>query len=136
MTATMRLTLRAGEKIYVNGAVLKVDRKTSIELLNDAAFLLEAHVIQPEAANTPLRQLYFMAQTMLIDPEAAAEAREMFLGSCARARAAFSDAEVRSGLAGLDELVASGRVFEAMKIIRGLFPLEQAILSASATEAA
>ena len=56
----MLLKLRAGEKLYINGAVIKVERKATIELLNDATFLLEAHVIQPDEASTPLRQLYFV----------------------------------------------------------------------------
>ena len=32
----MHITLRAGEKLYLNGAVLRADRKVSIELMNDA----------------------------------------------------------------------------------------------------
>ena len=64
----MRLSLRAGERVYVNGAVLRVDRKVSLELLNDATFLLETHVLQAEAATTPLRQLYFAVQALVIDP--------------------------------------------------------------------
>ena len=66
--ATLRITLRAGERVFVNGAVLKVDRKTTLEFLNDVTFLLEGHVIQAEDATTPLRQLYFTVQMMLIDP--------------------------------------------------------------------
>ena len=74
----MRLKLRAGEKLYLNGAVIKVERKATIELLNDAAFLLEAHVIQPSEANTPLRQLYFVLQTQLMERDGAPLARQMF----------------------------------------------------------
>ena len=74
----MRLSLRAGERVYVNGAVLRVDRKVSLELLNDATFLLETHVLQAEAATTPLRQLYFAAQTMLITPAQAGPARSLY----------------------------------------------------------
>ena len=69
------LNLRARERIFVNGAVLKVDRKVSLELLNDATFLLEAHVLQAEQATTPVRRLYFIAQAMLIDPTNARNAR-------------------------------------------------------------
>ena len=67
----MNITLRAGERIYINGAVLRVDRKATIELLNDATFLLEAHVMQAEDATTPLRQIYFVVQVMLMDPASA-----------------------------------------------------------------
>jgi len=49
----MHLSLRAGEKIYLNGAVIKVDRKVSIELLNDVTFLLEAHVLTTNDTTTP-----------------------------------------------------------------------------------
>ena len=56
----MNISLRADEKIYINGAVLRVDRKVSIELLNDVTFLLESHVMQANDATTPLRQIYFV----------------------------------------------------------------------------
>ena len=45
------------------------DRKVSLEFLNDVTFLLESHVIQVEDTTTPLRQLYFIAQTMLMEPD-------------------------------------------------------------------
>ena len=31
----MNITLRAGERLYLNGAVIRLDRKATIELLND-----------------------------------------------------------------------------------------------------
>ena len=64
----MKISLRSGEKIYINGAVFSVDRRVSLQLLNDVTFLLEAHVMQPQDATTPLRQVYFAIQTMLMDP--------------------------------------------------------------------
>ena len=67
----MNITLRAGERIYINGAVLRVDRKATLELMNDATFLLETHVMQAEDATTPLRQIYFVVQVMLMDPASA-----------------------------------------------------------------
>ena len=57
MKSTLRISLKAGEKIFINGAVLRVDRKVALEFLNDVTFLLENHVLQPEEAKTPLRQL-------------------------------------------------------------------------------
>ena len=57
MKNTLKISLRANEKIYLNGAVVRADRKVSIELLNDVQFLLESHVLQPQDASTPLRQL-------------------------------------------------------------------------------
>ena len=65
MSAPMRISLRAGERIYINGAVLRAERKLTFELLNNASFLLENHIIQAEEATTPLRQLYFALQAAL-----------------------------------------------------------------------
>ncbi len=79
----MHITLRANEKIFINGAVLKVDRKTSIELMNDAVFLLEAHVMLERDATTPLRQLYYIVQLMLIEARERRENRTMFTSHCA-----------------------------------------------------
>ena len=69
----MNITLRAGERFFINGAVIRIDRKASIELLNEVTFLLENHVMQAEEATTLVRQIYFAVQIMLMDPTAAAE---------------------------------------------------------------
>jgi flagellar protein FlbT len=128
----MRLKLRAGEKLYINGAVIKMERKATIELLNDAAFLLEAHVIQPDKADTPLRQLYFVLQTQLMERDGAPLARQMFKTMLPATREAFGDSAVTEGLRVAEALVESNRAFEALKTIRGLYPLEAAIMNATA----
>ena len=80
----MHIMLRAGEKLYLNGAVLRADRKVGVELLNEAPFLLEAHVISVEKATTPLRQLYFIVQMMLMNPSDVAAATRLFDETLAR----------------------------------------------------
>ena len=128
MKNTLKITLKANEKIYVNGAVIRADRKVSLELLNDVQFLLEAHVLQPEAANTPLKQLYFIIQIILMNPQGAPEAREMLRRSLPLLLATFSDEHILATLKNIDRQVAEGHVFEALKALRGLYPREAAIL--------
>jgi flagellar biosynthesis repressor protein FlbT len=123
----MHITLRANEKIYINGAVLKMDRKTSIELLNDAVFLLEAHVMLERDATTPLRQLYFIVQLMLMEARDRAENRAMFATHCAAMAKAYSDRAILDGIDKVGVLVGRGRHFEALKVIRGLLPTEAAL---------
>lgn len=125
----MRLSLRAGERVYVNGAVLRVDRKVSLELLNDATFLLETHVLQAEAATTPLRQLYFAVQALVIDPANADPARELCRSLQAGLLAVVADPEIREGVLGAGQLVETGRLIEALKLIRGLYAAEAALMS-------
>jgi flagellar protein FlbT len=132
----MNISLRAGEKLYLNGAVIRVDRKVSIELLNDATFLLETHVMQADEATTPLRQIYFAVQIMLMDPSATSAAKDLSRGLIAAALRAFEDREILSALKIVDELVARSRNFEAMKSLRAMFPLEQALMFPAAPDQA
>lgn len=132
MNSTLKITLKAGEKIYVNGAVMRADRKVTIEFLNDVQFLLQNHVLQPEDASTPLRQLYFIVQVMLMNPQGAAETREMFRKSLALLLANFENDQVLASLKHVDQLVSEGQVYDALKAIRALYRIEEEILGASA----
>lgn len=126
MKKAMHLSLRAGERIYVNGAVLRVDRKVTLELLNDAAFLLENQVMQPEQAVTPLRQLYFVVQLMLIEPDQVTPKLELFTKQVLAMLAACQNVEIIQGVSTCTELVAKTRYHEALKTLRALFPIEDA----------
>jgi flagellar protein FlbT len=128
----MHITLRANEKIYVNGAVLKVDRKVSFELLNDAVFLLEGHVMHERDASTPMRQLYYIVQLMLMDPGQHAANQAMLLRQTAAMAAVYEDQAILEGLPKVTALSAKGRHFEALKLIRTMLPLEAKILAPAA----
>lgn len=129
MKSTLRISLKSGERIFINGAVLRVDRKVALEFLNDVTFLLENHVLQPEEATTPLRQLYFIAQMMLINPDGKDQSMMLFRKSVAMLLSCFQDEEILTELKGIDGLVASGRCFDALKAIRSLYAAEDRILN-------
>ncbi len=117
----MFIHLKRGEKLYVNGAVLRADRRTSLEFLNDVNFLLENHVMQVEEAVTPFRQLYFVVQTMLMDPGNSGMSAELYkhLSHRVRQTAAHPGAAEALDAAGLR--VLDGRFFDALKILRSFF---------------
>lgn len=128
MTNTLKISLKPNEKIYVNGAVIRVDRKVTVELMNDVQFLLESHVIQADDASTPLKQLYFILQVMLINPAGAAEARDMFRRSLPLLLVSFEDAQICTALKQIDRMVSEDHIYEALKAIRSLYPLERRAL--------
>ncbi len=125
----MQISLRPGQRFYLNGAVIRADRKVTLELLNNASFLLDSHVLQEDETTTPLRQLYFVVQTMLIDPSAAEKAKKLFGQMAVSIRATFSSEAVQTGLENVATMIEGGRTFEALRALRHLFPLEAAILS-------
>ncbi len=126
----MHITLRAGEKLYLNGAVLRADRKVSLELMNDATFLLEAHVMSVDKATTPLRQLYFVVQTMLMDPSDTIVAHKLFGESVDRMLAIYTDTVVIEALMRTRELVDAARFFDALKVLRVKFSRDDAVMAA------
>jgi flagellar biosynthesis repressor protein FlbT len=120
----MNITLRAGERFFINGAVIRIDRKASIELLNEVTFLLENHVLQAGEATTLVRQIYFAVQIMLMDPTAIASATLLARSLIESALGAYRSAELTAGLKGADASLLRGRNFEALRTLRGLFALE------------
>lgn len=134
MNGRLKIHLKANERIFVNGAVLKVDRKVAVELLNDVVFLLESHVIQQEQATTPLRQLYFVVQSMLIDPQTEPLARQIYDQTHRLLISTIKNLDILEGLVEAKGLIERGKVFEALKRIRGLFPVEDELNGTTLSE--
>lgn len=118
MTGTLQIGLRAGEKIYINGAVLRVDRKVRLELLNDATFLLGTHVMQLPEATTPLRQIYFLVQGLLMEPNARSRLLVPIESAIQSVLQAGPDDGVRSCLETAARHIHQGASFDALKLIR------------------
>jgi flagellar protein FlbT len=127
----MIITLRAGERFFINGAVIRIDRRASIELLNDVTFLLETHVMQAEEATTLIRQIYFAVQIMLMDPAAAPNAAPLASSLIESAISVYRAPELLDRLKGVAASLARQRNFEALKALRGLFALEDQELAPS-----
>ncbi|QUS57447.1 flagellar biosynthesis repressor FlbT [Pseudovibrio brasiliensis] len=125
----MRLHLKAGEKVFINGAVLSFEQKTSVKLLNDASFLLEAYVMQPEDTTTPLRQLYFYVQNALIDPKTELESLHGALLMLASIHRAVENPELIEGLGIVEKKIKDKRYFDALRTLKKLFAVEMAIWS-------
>lgn len=127
MSKSLHIAVKAGERIYINGAVMRFNCKVSIEILNDVTFLLESHVMLPENATSPLRQLYFAAQTILIEPNLGAEALRVFHDTHSLLCASVQNQKLLSELNHVSDLVIENRVFEALKLIRTLYLAEDKI---------
>lgn len=128
MKGRLKIHLKANERIFINGGVIRVDRKVALELLNDVVFLLEGHVLQQEDATTPLRQLYFVVQSMIMEPSTVGLARQIYEQQHRNLLSAFKDIEILEGLVQIRELIERNKVYEALKRIRTLFPIEAKLI--------
>ena len=134
MSSPIQISLKAGERIYLNGAVVRADRKVTLQLLNDVVFILEGHVMQADETTTPLRQLYFVVQALLMDPRNAEATRNLFRQMHASTMVSFTNEAIRAELTAIAALVDEDCAFEALKRLRALFPSEDAILAGVAGE--
>jgi len=122
----MKIHLKRNEKLFLNGAVIRLDRRGSIELLNDAQFLMENHILQQEEAKTPLQQLYFIAQTMLMDPSNAHFTMYLFDSYADKLLILRTSSEYQELVMNVRKQVESANYYGALKALRQSFHLDQA----------
>ncbi len=132
----LKICLKTGEKIYINGAVLEASHKMSFNILNNATFLLESHIIQAEQANTPFRQLYFIIQTMLIQPDNKESIMNIFHDHCEELKKHLENDELIDGLERVVGQMNRDRAFEALKSVRNLFDVAAMVLKGAQSQAA
>ena len=132
----LKICLKTGEKIYINGAVLEATHKMSFNILNNATFLLESHIMQAENANTPFRQLYFIIQTMLIQPDNKESILKIFQDHCDELKKHLENQTLSEGLDRAQSQVQRDRAFEALKTVRNLFDEEELVLKGTQSKAA
>jgi flagellar biosynthesis repressor protein FlbT len=64
----LKLSLKPGEKLVLNGAVISNgDRRTTLLLQNKASVLREKDIMQPDGVTSPARHIYFPVMMMYLD---------------------------------------------------------------------
>ena len=130
----MNISLRRGEKIFINGAVVRVDRKVCLELLNDATFLIENHVMLPQQANSPLKKLYLAIQTILMSPSDKETSLNLCYGMIETLLLLNDDDSLADYLHQIRGQLTSQRPFDALKTLRPLVQLESKRLNPAPTQ--
>ncbi|MBB6252193.1 flagellar protein FlbT [Nitrospirillum iridis] len=120
----LKLVLRPGEKLIVNGAVIGIgDHPVSLFFYNKVNFLRGREILKEENCDTIEKRLYFIIQLIYIFPEDAATNMEHFGTILEEARIQHPDKaalfdEVRS-------LVQEGNNYRALKLCRKLFDIKE-----------
>lgn len=119
----LKLVLRPGEKLIVNGAVLGVgDHPVSLFFYNKVNFLRGREILKEENCDTIEKKLYFIIQLIYIFPEDA-ELNLIKFGIILD-EARLSKTEESTIFDDIQALVQSGNYYRALKICRKLFPAE------------
>ena len=125
----LTINLKPGEKLIVNGVVLQNSHHTAKLLVhNEASLLREKDIITEEAADTPARRVYFAVQCQYLFPDK----REFYLPLIHRFLREFGDAAPSALpiVQKIEQEVAAGQLYHALKTAKQLIAKEQEILNA------
>jgi len=119
----LKLVLRPGEKLIINGAVLGVgDHPVSLFFYNKVNFLRGREILKEENCDTIEKKLYFIIQLIYIFPDDADVNLIKFGIILDEARLVHpNEGELFDEV---QQLVLGGNYYRALKICRKLFPPE------------
>lgn len=126
----LKITLRDGEKMVVNGAVLRAAGRTSFWLENEASVLRGREIMSPEEADTPARRLYFACMMAYLDPERIEGYRQDILALLGDLMAALESPHAKASCAAFAHEVAQGNYYRALSECRQLIGHEAQLLDA------
>ena len=120
----LKMTLKPGERIIVNGAVLENGgHEAHLVFLNDAAFMREKDILTEVDALTPASRIYFSLQCIYIFPEL----RSHYMGVFSELLAEYLTAapSALDLIERIQKLVEQGEYYQALKAVRTLIAHEK-----------
>lgn len=125
----LRLSLKSGERVIVNGTVLRNDgRRTTLTVENHAQILRGKSVMTEDEANTPTKRAYFAIQSMLIDPSSK-ETGKKAMDFLAGLYAALSAGKERDAVLEAANLTAAGNCYKALAQLRPVIAYEAEVFT-------
>jgi flagellar protein FlbT len=128
------LVLKLGphERVLINGAVIENGEKRSrLAIMTPNANILRLRdAIHPEAVNTPVRRVCYIAQLVLTgdaDPE---EAKLQLLRGIEQLSQVLTDYDSRTQLTAASRAVMENQHYQALKSLRSLLPREERLFAA------
>ena len=125
----LRISLRDGEKVIVNGAVLRSIGRTDLRVENGASVMRGRDVMSPEEANTPARRLYFACMMAYIDEGDLVAHQEDIIARVRDLMDALEAPEAKAACASFAHKVACGEYYKALADCRWLIDYEARALA-------
>ena len=122
----LKLSLKPGEKIAINGAVIvNGDRRSTFSVENKASVLRESDIMQPEEATTPAARIYLPIMMMYMDESIRTQCQPEYERRLTEFSAAIISAEPLAICAELNAYVANGDYYKALSACRKLMEFEK-----------
>jgi flagellar biosynthesis repressor protein FlbT len=126
----LKLSLKPGERLVLNGAVLtNGDKRASLIIQNKACLLREKDIMQPEEAKTPARRIYLPIMMMYLDPENGEQYYNDFALRMTEFMGAISNREALATCIEISRDVMGSSFYKALMLCKKLFEFERERLS-------
>ncbi|WP_010163245.1 MULTISPECIES: flagellar biosynthesis repressor FlbT [unclassified Sphingomonas] len=125
----LKIWLRDGEKVVVNGAVLVALGRTRLAIENHAAVLRESEIMGPDEANTPARRLYFAAMMAYVEESARERYQDQVVLLLHALLGAIEADEAKALCVAFARHIAAGDFYRALGICRELIAYEAVALA-------
>jgi flagellar biosynthesis repressor protein FlbT len=129
------LVLKLGphERVLINGAVIENgDKRSRLAIMTPNANILRLRdAIHPEAVNTPVRRVCYIAQLVLTGDADAEEAKLQLLRGIEQLSQVLTDYDSRTQLTIASRAVMENQHYQALKSLRSLLPREERLFAAS-----
>ncbi len=126
----LKLSLKPGEKLVLNGAVLtNGDKRASLIIQNKACLLREKDIMQPEEAVTPARRIYLPIMMMYLDAENGEQYYNDFALRMTEFMGAISNREALAICIEISRDVMAASYYKALMLCKKLFEFERERLS-------
>ena len=129
----LKIQLKPKERVIINGAVVEghPDNRTEIVVLNNASVMRQKHILQEGEADTPVKRLYFALQMLYIDEDHRPTYEATFHKYHKDLTDTLTLPIVTTSLVLIDEAVAKGKYYDAMKVARDLIKVEAELFKIS-----
>ena len=122
----LKLSLKPGEKLVINGAVVtNGDKRAGLIIQNKACLLREKDIMQPEEAATPARRIYLPIMMMYLDREGSEQYYNDFALRMTEFMGAIQNRAALTACIEISRDVMSADYYKALMLCRKLFEFEQ-----------
>jgi flagellar protein FlbT len=133
---TLRISLRDGEKVVINGAVIRASGRTDLAIESKVTILRGREIMNPAEATTSARALYFHTMMAYLDPDGIARHHAAILRTLPTVTPLSNCETGRQAVAQFATRAAGADYYRALGECRALMRLEHDALALVAEEAA
>ncbi|GGO96918.1 flagellar biosynthesis repressor FlbT [Stakelama pacifica] len=124
----LRITLRDGEALIINGALLRASGRTELKVENQACLLRGREIMTPEEADTPAKRLYYACMMAYIG-EDSDKHRDEIIDALRQLMPTLEDIEAKAACVAFANRVAVCDYYKGLIQCRALIAHEQAMTS-------